>query len=145
MDSIKPVSALLMSALLVAGLAPTAVSDHCGPIIIFGRVTQQAGQNAGVNAGGVGCTAAGENSPSVKEITPLSPNLQVRFIGSFPGVTTLSGSIAGLGLSQAITLTRVGSAYDGALLPIDPLATGTVTATVATPTGTFTSTFTKSA
>jgi len=141
----KPAIAILIAIAIVPFALPEAEANHCGPVVIFGRVAQAAGQNAGANAGGVPCAALGESGPDVREITPGSPNLQVRFIGSFPGVTTLTGTISGLGVEQAITLTAAGTVFDSGYVAIDPLATGDVTATVTAPSGTFTVTFHKSA
>lgn len=143
---IRGLVALVVASLAVTAFAPAAEANHCGPIIIFGRAAQApTGHHLGANAGGVGCIALGEEAPDVREITPGSPNLHVRFIGSFGGVASLSGHITGLGLDQPITLLAGSGVYESAYLPIDPLATGDVTASVSTPNGLVTVTFHKSA
>ena len=135
MSIVKSLVAILLAISMVPLAVPGADASHCGPVVVFGRVAQVQGQNVGANAGGVGCTALGEASPDVREITPGSPNLQVRFIGSFAGVDTLSGTLSGLGVDTGITLVKAGSVYDSGYVAIDPLATGDVTATVETPDG----------
>lgn len=145
MSIVKSLVAILVAISVVPIALPGAEASHCGPVIVFGRIAQAQGQNAGANAGGLGCAALAESSPDVREITPGSPNLQVRFIGSFAGANTLTGTLSGLGVDTGITLTKTGSAYDSAYVAIDPLATGDVTATVNAPTGTFSVVFHKSA
>lgn len=144
-------AALVALAVVALSLVPLGASaDHCGDnIYVFSRTRVQtpAGgvNNPSVTSEAIGCTVLGDvdgdgHEEETRWIYPAANSISVRYLVDFgAGVTTLTGTVSGLGANQSITLTRTALtggtafAYDSASVAIDPSQTGTLTVTVTLP------------